>query len=197
MVPTVTITAGATTHNEPDGPMSFTLHASPAPAADLEVKLDSRQTGVVFTDAIERSFTETIPAGEASYSFDFIIVNDLVVEPEGVVTITIADSEATYEVGSESEAQTALFDDDVPITVSWDASTVHVSEAAGSLTVPFFIRVHDGNTPGTFKDVNGLHEGVAFFFCDSAGDRGPDCGFRIPIPALHVRGRFVHRGRLR
>ena len=108
--------------------MSFTLHASPAPAADLEVKLDSRQTGVVFTDAIERSFTETIHAGEPSYDFDFIVVNDLVVEPEGTVTITVADSEVHYEVGTPSEAVTTLVDDDVPITVSWDSSTVHVNE---------------------------------------------------------------------
>ncbi|WP_419552581.1 hypothetical protein [Candidatus Poriferisodalis sp.] len=188
VVPTVTITAGATTHNEPDGPMSFTLHASPVPANNLEVQLDSRQTGVVFTDAIERSFTETIPAGEASYSFDFIIVNDLVVEPVGVVTITIADSEATYEVGSESEAQTALIDDDVPITVSWDASTVHVSEAAGSVTVPFFIRVHDGNTPGTFEDVNGLHEGVAFLYTTApvTADPTADFGFQSRVFTFEV-----------
>ena len=162
VVPTVTITAGATTHNEPDGPMSFTLHASPAPATNLEVKLDSRQTGVVFTDAIERSFTETIPAGEPSYDFDFIVVNDLVVEPEGTVTITVADSEVHYEVGTPSEAVTTLVDDDVPITVSWDSSTVHVNEDAGMVTVPFFIRVHDGKPPGTFKSADGVHEGVAF-----------------------------------
>ncbi|WP_420446869.1 cadherin domain-containing protein [Candidatus Poriferisodalis sp.] len=162
VVPTVTITAGATTHNEPDGPMSFTLHASPAPATNLEVKLGSRQTGVVFTDAIERSFTETIPAGEPSYDFDFIVVNDLVVEPEGTVTITVADSEVHYEVGTPSEAVTTLVDDDVPITVSWDSSTVHVNEDAGTVTVPFFIRVHDGKPPGTFKSADGVHEGVAF-----------------------------------
>ncbi len=114
VVPTVTITAGATTHNEPDGPMSFTLHASPVPAVDLEVKLDYRQTGVVFTDAIEQSFTETIPAGESSHAFEYPVVNDLVVEPEGTVT------------------------------------------------VPFFIRVHDGNPPGTFTSGDGIHEGVAF-----------------------------------
>ena len=162
VVPTVTITAEATTHNEPDGPMSFTLHASPAPAADLEVKLDSRQTGVVFTDAIERSFTETIPAGEPSYDFDFIVVNDLVVEPEGTVTITVADSEVHYEVGTPSEAVTTLVDDDVPITVSWDSSTVHVNEDTGTVTVPFFIRVHDGKPPGTYRSAAGVHEGVAF-----------------------------------
>ena len=162
VVPTVTITAGATTHNEPDGPMSFTLHASPAPAADLDVKLDSRQTGVVFAEAIERSFTETIPAGEESHSFDFVVVNDLVVEPEGIVTITVADSEVHYEVGAPSEAVTTLVDDDVPITVSWDSSTVHVNEDAGTVTVPFFIRVHNGRPPGTFKSADEVHEGVAF-----------------------------------
>ena len=162
VVPTVTITAGATTHNEPDGPMSFTLHASPAPAANLEVMLDSRQTGVVFTDAIERSFTQTIPAGESSYHFDFIVVNDLVVEPEGTVTITVANSESDYDAGTPSEAVTTLVDDDVPITVSWDASTVHVNEDAGTVTIPFLIRVHDGKPPGTFKSADGVHEGVAF-----------------------------------
>ena len=162
VVPTVTITAGATTHNEPDGPMSFTLHASPAPAADLDVKLGSRQTGVVFAEAIERSFTETLPAGEESHSFDFVVVNDLVVEPEGIVTITVADSEVHYEVGAPSEAVTTLVDDDVPITVSWDSSTVHVNEDAGTVTVPFFIRVHNGRPPGTFKSADGVHEGVAF-----------------------------------
>ena len=177
VVPTVTITAGAATHNEPDGPMSFTLHASPAPAADLEVKLDSRQTGVVFADAIERSFTETIPAGESSHVFEFVVVNDLVVEPEGTVTITVANSESDYDAGTPSQAATTLVDDDVPITVSWDSSTVHVNEDAGTVTVPFFIRVHDGNPPGTFTSTDGVHEGPAFLVTTAPVTADPTTDF--------------------
>lgn len=162
VVPTLIITADAASHGEPDGPMSFTLHASPGPAADLEVKLDSRLTGVIFTDAVERSFTETIPADKTSHTFEFPIVNDFTVEPDGAATVTIADSETDYDVGVPSQAVTALVDDDVIITVTWDPSTVHVDENAGSVRVPFTMRTADGQQPGTFTTVDGTHEGATF-----------------------------------
>lgn len=180
-LPTVSITADATTHNEADGPMHFTLHASPAPAADLDVELGSRQTGVIFADAIERSFTETIPAGATSHTFSFAIVNDFVVEPDGAVTITIAEIETSYDVGTPSQAETALTDDDVPITVSWDTSPVRVDEGAGSVSVSFFIRVHDGMAPGTFATVEGVFEGLTFYIEPHLVSAEPVAGVADPV----------------
>lgn len=200
MVPTITIIAEATSHNEADGPMSFTLHASPAPTADLEVRLDSEMTGVIFTDVVERSFTETIPAGETTHSFDFRIVNDFIVEPDGAVTITIADTEASYDAGSPSEAQTTLIDDDSPITVSWDESTIHVDESAGTFVVPIFLRVEDGERPGTWKSAAGLHEGISFIIttepvtADATDDfvyQSPDLTFEVGSFTMDESGDYT------
>ncbi len=188
IVPTVTITADATAHNEADGPMGFTLHANPAPATDLEVNLDSQMTGVIFTDVVERSFTETISAGDSTHSFDFTIVNDFIVEPDGEVTISIADGETIYVAGTPSSAETALVDDDAPIAVSWDDSTIHVDENAGTVVVPIFLSVANGEPPGTWKSTTGVHEGNSFIVTTQpvTADPGEDFVYQSPDFAFDI-----------
>ena len=89
---------------------SFTLTASPAPAADLDVRITFSQSGDYVTTG---SHTVTIPTS-GSKTFSVATTDDNNDEPDGSVTATIS-SATGYTVASNAGAATvAVSDNDAP-----------------------------------------------------------------------------------
>ena len=119
VTPVVTIAADAET--VPEGsPVSFTLTASPKPAADLTVSVNLSQSGSFLTGSAPRAVTVTIPpSGTAKLKAD--TDNDEEHEPDGSVTITVGAGDG-YTVGEPKSATVAVTDDD-PTTPSAGPAT--------------------------------------------------------------------------
>ena len=100
------------------GDATFTITASPPPAADLDVTIEVTQSGDY---ASTGSQTVTIPTS-GTYTLTVTTTNDSADEPDGSVTATI-DTGTGYTVSTSNGAATvAVADDDVP----------EISIAAGS-----------------------------------------------------------------
>ena len=91
---------------------SFTLTASPAPSADLDVSVDVTQSGSFVASGDRGTKTVTIPSGQTSKTFTVPTQGDSTDEPDGSVTSTLAGGSG-YSVGSTSSATVTVNDDDV------------------------------------------------------------------------------------
>ena len=92
---------------------SFTLTASPAPSADLDVSVDVTQSGNFVASSDRGTKTVTIPSGQTSKTFTIPTQSDSTDEPDGSVTSTLAGGSG-YSVGSTSSASVTVNDDDDP-----------------------------------------------------------------------------------
>ena len=90
---------------------SFTLTASPAPSADLDVSVDVTQSGSFVANGDRGTKTVTIPSGQTLKTFTVPTQGDSTDEPDGSVTSTLATGTG-YSVGSTSSASVAVNDDD-------------------------------------------------------------------------------------
>ena len=114
---------------------SFTLKATPAPAADLAVTVEIAQSGAVLETAALGVRTVTIAAGETEASFTAATAADETDEPSGAVTATVV-KEDGYAVDKEGGASaTVTVADDDATTVALSAPAGDVSEAGGSKTL--------------------------------------------------------------
>ncbi len=105
----------------------FTLTASRAPGADLEVSLavfETEGSDVVAAEH-EGAATATLLKGETQATFTVATVNDTVAEPEGTVTVALADGSG-YEVAASPDdaASVTVTDDDAVAS----APTLSVSD---------------------------------------------------------------------
>ena len=107
--PVITI-AGGSPVTEGTAP-SFTLTASPAPSANLDVNVNVTQNGDFVASNDRGTKTVTIPAGQTSKTFTIPTQSDSTDEPNGSVTSTLATGTG-YSVGSTSSASVAVNDDD-------------------------------------------------------------------------------------
>ena len=93
----------------------FTLTASRAPGADLEVSLAVLETegSDVVAAEHEGAATATLLKGETEVTFTVATVNDTVAEPEGTVTVSLAGGSG-YEVAASPDdaASVTVTDDD-------------------------------------------------------------------------------------
>ena len=115
VVPTVSITAGAAVTE--GGDATFTLTASPPPAADLDVTVAVAQNGDWGAAAGRR--TVTIPAA-GSVTLTVPTADDGVDEADGSITVTLDTpaADAGYTVSATQSAVTvAVADDDAPPVV--------------------------------------------------------------------------------
>ena len=131
-LPVVTIAAGASPVTE-GGNAVFTLTASPLPASPLAVSVTVAASGDYGIAGASR--TVTIPT-TGSFTLTLATAGDTTDEPDGSVTVTVADG-AGYTVGSSASGSVAIRDDDEPLPeVSITAAAASVAEGgAASFTV--------------------------------------------------------------
>ena len=144
-LPVVTLAAGdAVTEG---GDAAFTLTATPAPAADLAVSVTVGTDGDWGVAAGGR--TVTIPAA-GSATLTLATTGDDADEPDGSVTVTVADGDG-YAAGDPASGTVAVRDDDEPpaeVTVSVDDAEVTESGDGGSVLMTFTARL-SRPAPGT------------------------------------------------
>ncbi len=122
-LPVVTIAAGASPVTE-GGNAVFTLTASPLPASPLAVSVTVAASGDYGIAGASR--TVTIPT-TGSFTLTLATAGDTTDEPDGSVTVTVADG-AGYTVGSSASGTVAVRDDDLP------PPAVSITAAAASVT---------------------------------------------------------------
>ncbi len=116
---------------------SFTLSASPAPTAELEVSLTVAQEGDVVASANLGSATVTFAADAASATFTVATVGDDTDEVDGSVSVTV-NAGSGYEPGSPSSAEAAVADDDatgVTLAITDASASEGDAAATGAFTV--------------------------------------------------------------
>ncbi len=116
---------------------SFTLSASPAPAAELEVSLTVAQEGDVVASNNLGASSVTFAADATSATFTVATVADSTDEADGSVTVTV-NTGSGYEPGSPRSASAAVADNDatsVTLAVTDASATEGDSDAAGAFTV--------------------------------------------------------------
>ncbi len=127
--PAVTIAAGTSPVTE-GGAASFTLTATPAPAANLAVSVTVATAGDYGVTAGTR--TVTIPT-TGSATLTLTTAGDATDEADGSVTVTVTDGDG-YTVGSSASGTVSIQDDDVApepeVTIAAGTSPVTEGDAA-------------------------------------------------------------------
>ena len=127
--PVVTIAADAASVTE-GGSAAFTVTASAAPPAALEVPLTVAATGEFGYGANTGAQTVTLSADETTAAYTLATTGDRVDEANGAVTVTVH-AGADYTLGSPVAATvTVNDDDDAGVTV--DPTALTVAEAGGT-----------------------------------------------------------------
>ena len=127
--PAVTLSAGSAVTE--GGSATFTLTASPAPAADLAVSVTVAATGAYGIAAGPQ--TVTIPTTGIA-TLTLATTDDTTNEPDGSVTVTVTDGSG-YTVGDPASGTVAIRDDDVPVvTVSAGSAVTEGGSATFTLT---------------------------------------------------------------
>ena len=127
--PAVTLSAGSAVTE--GGSATFTLTASPAPAADLAVSVTVAATGAYGIAAGPQ--TVTIPT-TGIVTLTLATTDDTTNEPDGSVTVTVTDGSG-YTVGDPASDTVAIRDDDVPVvTVSAGSAVTEGGNASFTLT---------------------------------------------------------------
>ncbi len=127
-VPAVSITGGSGVTE--GGDASFTITASPVPAADLSVSVTVSASGDY--GATTGSRTVTIPTG-GSATFTVATTDDSSDEADGSVTATLVDG-ADYDLGTNQAATVSVADDDDAPPVE-TAITISIEDASASESV--------------------------------------------------------------
>ena len=129
--PVVTLSAGSAVTE--GGDAVFTLTATPAPAADLSVSVTVASDGDWGVTAGSR--TVTIPT-TGSATMALATADDGTDEPDGSVTVTVADGSG-YTVGASASGSVAVQDDDLPppvVTLSAGSAVTEGGDAVFTLT---------------------------------------------------------------
>ncbi len=128
VIPVVSVTGGAGVTE--GGNASFTVTASPVPAADLSVSVTVTASGDY--GATTGSRTVTIPTG-GSATFTVATTDDSADEADGSVTATLVDG-ADYDLGTSS-ATVSVADDDVPVvSISGGSGVTEGGDASFTIT---------------------------------------------------------------
>ena len=135
--PRVTVAASSAGPVTEGAPVTFTLGADKAPAADLAVRYtvaDAAGADFVARED-EGAKTVVIPAGRTSVEIVVATVADAADEPDGQVTLTLA-AGAGYALGDAASASVAVSDDDATAGPTLSISDVTGAEGAN---LPFTI----------------------------------------------------------
>ena len=129
--PEIAVSAGSAVTE--GGDAVFTLTATPAPAADLAVSVTVAADGDWGVTAGSR--TVTIPT-TGSATLTLATTDDAADEPDGSVTVTVADGSG-YTVGASASGTVAVRDDDAPlpeVTLAAGAAVTEGGNAVFTLT---------------------------------------------------------------
>ena len=156
--PAVTIAAGASPVTE-GGDTTFTVTATPAPAADLAVSVTVAADGEYGITAGKQ--TVTIPT-TGSATLTLTTTNDEADEPDGSVTATVAAGDG-YTVGDPASGSVSIQDNDEPPTVSFATWTTNTSEGSGPRKVEVGVTLNPAQTTDiTIKYRVRSDEGVGY-----------------------------------
>ena len=129
--PVVSVAAGAAVTE--GGNASFTLSASPAPSAPLDVGVTVAASGAF--GVLTGSRTVTVPVS-GSATFTVATADDAADEPDGSVTATVAAGAGYAPHGSDGVAEVAVHDDDEPAPeVSVSGGSAVTEGGAASFTL--------------------------------------------------------------
>ena len=112
------------------GKASFTVSASPAPSAPLEVALTVAQSGDVAASGATGPRTVTVPVG-GSVTVEVATADDSADEPDGSVSVTV-EAGAGYTVASSQASTTVAVRDNDATAVSLAAPAGDIAEAGGT-----------------------------------------------------------------
>ncbi len=150
--PAVTISADAATVQEGTA-ASFTVNASPAPGANLDVNLAVSQSGAFVASGDRGTKTVRINANATSATYSVPTINDNVDEPNGSVTVAVSQGN-NYTVGSSSSASVTVTDNDAaPTNVRLSVNDSSVAEDDGATTITVTATVQGQTRFGTAKTV--------------------------------------------
>ena len=163
-VPAVRIT-GTSAVTE-GGTASFTVSASPAPAASLVVNLRVQQTGdFVAASALGRK-TVTIPGGMSSATYTVATVNDGTDEDDGSVRVTVLTGSG-YAPGSPAFHNTVVTDDDNS-AVSFSAASYRVAEGDAVSVTLNIVRPRSTTTAVGISCTDGTADSADYSGCPSS-----------------------------
>ncbi len=142
-LPEITITRGTSPVTEGTA-ASFTLNASPAPTADLDVSWTAADaTGSNFVaSGNETGRFATIPMNAATATFTVPTEAESTDEANGPVTVTVEPGSG-YTVGGANSAQVVVLDDD-PTTVQLIVLDANADEGSSTATARFRLTVGRG-----------------------------------------------------
>ncbi|MYH13763.1 MAG: hypothetical protein F4149_01130, partial [Gammaproteobacteria bacterium] len=109
--PEVSVSAGSAVTE--GGKASFTVTASPAPSAPLDVKLTVAQSGDVAASGATGSRTVTVPTG-GSIAVEVATDDDSTDEPDGSVSVTVKVGAGYAVASAQASATVAVRDNDDP-----------------------------------------------------------------------------------
>ena len=131
-LPQVTIEAVTTSAQEP-GTLTFDLEREGVTNDPLTVNVRVSETGRML--ASSQPTTATFDAGSSMTTLEVALTDDTEDEDNSVVTVTVRSGSGYSVVAPASAMATALDDDHVPVTLSWDLTSVTVAERVGEVTL--------------------------------------------------------------
>ncbi len=135
---------------------SFTLGATPAPRAELDISVTVSQTGT-FVESTELGTQEVTIGTSGTAAFDVDTVNDVVDEDNGAIQVAIQ-SGTGYEIAEAPDhtASVTIEDNDIPvIRISGGEAVTEGSSASFTLSAT--------PAPGTNLDINLMIEQTGLF----------------------------------
>ncbi|MBK7030042.1 MAG: tandem-95 repeat protein [Bacteroidales bacterium] len=137
-ITTVTITANDPTAAEPANDGQYTVNMGLTSSTNTVISYTVSGDAVAGTDYTALSGTVTIPAGSTSAVIDLDVINDLILEDDETVTVTLSSltGNTNISIGAPYIATVTITDDDVA-TVSIAANDPNAAEPAnnGQFTV--------------------------------------------------------------
>ncbi len=153
--PTPRISLSAASEISEGETVTFTLTASPAPAASLDASVNLAEQGSFAAEGEIGARTVTIGAGGTG-TLTVATKNDLIAEPDGSITATLADGDG-YLVGSPGEVSVTVRDRTPRVSIAAGPAIVEGGTATFTLTAnprlsqSFDVEVDVGES-GSFAD---------------------------------------------
>ena len=167
-LPIVTIDQYTGSVSEADT-ITFTLRRDGITDDQLMVNVRVTETGSML--ASSRPTTATFNAGSSAASLEVALNDDTEDEDDSTVTVAVH-SGSSYTVGSPASTQVIVSDDDhVPVTLSWDRSTLTAAERVGEVTLRAMATTTKDKAPES-----GFSFGVEVSFTDGSAQSGDYTG---------------------
>jgi hypothetical protein len=151
--PTVTLTS-ATTYLQKGEPYPVSVGLSQALSQPLTINLSYGGTAQRGVDFVPPAGTLTVPAGQTALTVQVPTVTDNLVEPNRVLTVSLAPS-SSYQVGTPSSASVTITSQVVP-KLSIAATTANVAQGGAAAFV-----ITANQPPSQDTSVNFAVEGTA------------------------------------